>query len=496
MTAPSGLARKSIGTGSLFFFCVGASAPLTVVAGSVVGTYAATGVLGVPLSFLVLAGALAFFTVGYAAMARYVRHAATFYAMLARGLGRTWGLAGGTVALLSYNCIQICLYGLLGVIFQGFVNAGSWWVWALVAWGVVGLLGVLHINVNARVLTVLLILEIGIIVLFDFASFSHPKHDITLTPLSPGSLLVNGIGGVFAFGVAAFVGYESAPFYSEEARTPRVVSRASYAALAFIGLFYAVSSWAMAVTMGVDPVGSGPDASPGIVAAAQQDPAPIPLEVLQQYYGGAVAKLGNLLLITSITAAMISFHNSVARYVFGMARERVLPARLGHIRDGASGGAPIGGSLLQSAIALVVILAFVVTDADPFKTLFTWLATLAAIGVMLLMFGASIAVFRFFRRVGGTGESRWQRAWAPAIGAVVLAVILAITVANLDSLLGTAPGSPLSFIPLGILVVAVAAGVIWARILRGSRPDIYRTIGAGEPEPLAVLEHALANVRV
>src|SRR5215472_17224567 len=34
MAAPSGLARKSIGTGSLFFFCVGASAPMTVLAGS------------------------------------------------------------------------------------------------------------------------------------------------------------------------------------------------------------------------------------------------------------------------------------------------------------------------------------------------------------------------------------------------------------------------------------------------------------------------------
>jgi amino acid transporter len=188
MTAPSGLARKSIGTGSLFFFCVGASAPMTVVSGSVVATYGATGVLGVPLSFLVLAGALAFFTVGYTAMARYVPHAATFYAMLARGLGRTWGLAGGTVALVSYNCIQICLYGLIGVTLQGFFDGtGAWWVWALVAWAIVGLLGVLHINVNARVLTVLLILEISIIVLFDIASFTNPAHGLTLQPLSPGT---------------------------------------------------------------------------------------------------------------------------------------------------------------------------------------------------------------------------------------------------------------------------------------------------------------------
>jgi amino acid transporter len=497
MTAPSGLARKSIGTGSLFFFCVGASGPLITVAGGVVATYGQTGVIGVPLSFLVLAGALAFFTVGYVAMVRYVPHAATFYALLARGLGRPWGVAAGTVALVSYNSIQISLYGLLGVTIQQFLGTGTWWLWALVGWLVVGGLGVLHVNVNARVLTVLLICEIGIIMLFDVASFTHPAQGLTFTPLSPGSLLVNGIGGVFAFGIAAFLGYETGPFYAEEARGHRVVSRASFGALAFIGVFYAVSSWAMAVTVGVQPVGTGAGAAPGVVdAARQQDVAPIPLQVLQTHYGFALAKLGNLLLITSIVAAMISVHNSVARYVFAMARERVLPARLGRIRDGARGGAPVGGSLLQSAVALVVVVAFVVTGADPLKTLFTWLATLAAMGVMLLMFGTSLATIGFFRRGGGSGETAWQRLWAPAVGSVVLATVFVVTIFNLNSLLGTDPGSLRTWIPLGVLVAAVLVGLGWAQAVRSGRPEVYRNIGAGEPEPLAVLEHALANVKV
>ncbi len=497
MTAPSGLARKSIGTGPLFFFCVGASGPMIVIAGGVVATYGATGVVGVPLSFLVLAAALAFFTIGYVAMVRYGAHAATFYALLARGLGRLWGMAGGTVALAAYNSIQISLYGLVGVTIQGFLNgAGTWWLWALVVWAVVGLLGILHINVNARVLTVLLISEIGIIVLFDLASFTHAAQGVTLKPLLPGSLLVNGIGGVFAFGIAAFLGYESGPFYAEEARGQRVVPWATLGALAFMGVFYAVSSWAMAVAVGVQTVGTGPDAAPAVVGAARQDTAPIPLEVLEAHYGFAIAKLGNLLLITSVMAAMISIHNSVARYVFAMARERVLPARLGRIRDGSRGGAPVGGSLLQSALALMVVLAFVVAGADPFKTLFTWLATLAAIGVGLLMFGTSLATIGFFRRTAGNGESAWQRVWAPGAGAVALAVILVVTVVNLNSLLGTEPGSLLTWIPVAVLVAVLVAGLIWGQILRSRRPEIYRNIGVGEQEPLAVLEHALADVKV
>ena len=85
MTAPTGLAKKSIGTSSLFWFCVGASAPMTVLAGSVTATFALTGVAGTPVSFLVIALALYLFSVGYVAMARHVPHAATFYAFFARG---------------------------------------------------------------------------------------------------------------------------------------------------------------------------------------------------------------------------------------------------------------------------------------------------------------------------------------------------------------------------------------------------------------------------
>jgi amino acid transporter len=373
---------------------------------------------------------------------------------------------------------------------------GPWWAWALTAWAVVGLLGVLHININARVLAVFLIMEIAVILLFDFASFTHPAHGITLKPLAPDTLFVNGVGGVFALGIASFLGYESGPFYSEEARGNHTVSRASFAALIFVGVLYALSSWAMAVAIGVDPVSTPQGPVPQIVATTADPTSGLPFSILDLHFGGAVSALAQLLLITSMLAAMISLHNSVARYIFGMARERVLPARLGQIRDGHRGGAPIGGSLLQSLIALVVVLAFVVTDANPITTLFTWLATIAAIGVNLLMFTGSLSVIGFFRRGAGTGESQWQRIWAPALGAISLAGTFLIIVFNLGSLLGPDAGPLLTWSIPGIVVMAAIIGVVWGRVIAQNRPEVYRNIGVGEPEPLAVLEHALSNLRV
>ena len=106
MTAPIGLARRTLSGSALFFFSVGASAPLTVLAGGVVATYAGTGIVGVPAAFPLITVALVLFTVGYVAMGRYVPHAGPLYAHVARGLGPARGLAAAAIALLAYNAIQ------------------------------------------------------------------------------------------------------------------------------------------------------------------------------------------------------------------------------------------------------------------------------------------------------------------------------------------------------------------------------------------------------
>jgi hypothetical protein len=118
------LARRTLGAGSLWMFGVGASSPLTVLVRGVIATYATTGVVGVPASFVLLTVALALLAVAYLAMSRRVVHAAPFYAVLARGIGGWLAAAGAAVALLGYNCIQISLFGLVGVTVAGLWSTG------------------------------------------------------------------------------------------------------------------------------------------------------------------------------------------------------------------------------------------------------------------------------------------------------------------------------------------------------------------------------------
>jgi amino acid transporter len=484
------LDRGSVGTWGMSFFTVSASAPMTVIAGSVVATYAVTGSQGVPLSFLVLGLALFPFSVGYTTMARHVSHAGVLYAFVARGMSRAAGVAAGALALLAYNSIQICLYGLLGASLSALLpGAGlAWWTWALLAWALIALLGVLHIRLNARVLAFTLGVELLMILLFDLAAYTNPASGhVSLAGLAPSHLFTAGIGGVFAFGIAAFVGYETAPAYGEEAQGTRPVVRATFTALACLAGLYAFSSLALSVA-------EGPSA---VVDAARDPNSGIPFSIISSAYGSPVATLANILLITSILGAMISFHNTAARYTFALAREGVLPAVLGRVRRGGAAGSPVGGSVLQSVLALVVFSVFAIARANPVTTLFTWLSAVAALSIVVLMAATSLAVAGFFRRHPDLGreQSAWERSGAPILGALAMAAVFLVTVLNIGSVLGSSNALLTIAIP-GVVALTAVIGLIWGLALRTGNPAAYQFIGSGEQQPLREPTPAFTGVQL
>src|SRR5687767_10945731 len=123
LAAGEGLDRRTLTVPSLVFLIIAASAPLTVLAGGVPSTYAVTGLLGVPLGFLLLGAILALFAVGYGAMSARITNAGAFYAYVADGLGHRQGIGASWLALISYNAMQIGLYGIFGFVVSSFLEA-------------------------------------------------------------------------------------------------------------------------------------------------------------------------------------------------------------------------------------------------------------------------------------------------------------------------------------------------------------------------------------
>jgi amino acid transporter len=491
-----GLSRRTLGSVALWLFAAGASSPMTVVAASVPATYAATGVLGVPLSFLVLGPVLGLVNVGYVAVARQVPHAAASYSVLVHGLGRVVGVAGAAVAVLAYAAVGICLHGLIGATLAEQVGGLPWWGWAVLAWAAVGLLGVYRVRLNTIVLGLILGIELVLIVGFDVAALTHPADgQLSATPFAPSQVLGKGIGAVIVLGVGALIGWEQPPVYAEEARHPSSAPRATFAALGVLCVLYAASAWALATVVGMDQV-----------ADAAQDPA-VAFTAMQTVFGplwGPVAAgLAQLLLIGSMFGAMLAFHSGVARHLFALGRDGVLPQWLGRAGAGTGhrSGAPVAGSLTQSAAALAVIAIFAAADADPVKTLFSWLATIAAVAVLGLLTACCLAAVVFFARrgrrpVAPTGEGVWTRLVGPLLGLGCGTVVLVVTVTHLGTLLGVADGSAATRVVPGVVAAAAVAGLAWALWLRRHRPSVYGRIGAGRPDPLLVIDQRLTSLEV
>lgn len=487
------LRADRIGTPGLLLSVLAATAPLMVVAGLMPTTFDVMHIVGQPLLFVILGVVMALFSFGYAEMSRHVHNAGAFYAYIARGLGGTAGAGASYVALVAYSAMQVGVYGIFGFevagqLAQHFDAQVHWWIPALAAVLLTGVLGALKIDLNVKVLGALLLIECLLIVVFDISFLADPgKEGLSLHAFNPDTLSGAGLGTALCFTIAGFVGFEQAPVYAEETSRPqRVVARVMFLAVGFSALFFAVSSWAITVAAGPSRVvGTAHEQSAGLIFALNES-----------RLGGTFTDVLHVFFITGIFASMLSFHNVVARYAFAMGRDGLLPSAVG--RTSKSSGAPAVGSLIQSVVSVIVVAAFAFGDGQPdgdptapVLRLFTWMGNIGALGIILLMAAASVAVIAFFVRRGAARAQSW-RLVCSGLAAVALLFIMVIAVKDFDVLLGSAPGSALRWILPGVIGLAAVAGVIYGLVLRATKPDAHARIGLGNEA--FQLEKAAAGV--
>ena len=466
------LARDRVGIPSVLAFILASIAPMTVCAGVIPTAYAVTGLTGIPVALLAVAAVLALFTVGYVAMARHIRNAGAFYALVSAGLGKMTGVASALMALVAYESFQVAAYGAIGPSLQAEAAAHlhlhwSWWVWALITWALVAGLGLARVEITGRVLGVLTAAEILIVVAETVGGLARPAGGhLDVGALSPATLTSGGAGTLGVLAVIAglsFVGFEQSPVLSEESRNPaRTIPAATYTALGAIGVLYAAAAWAMATHAGSSQVAA---------AAASQGPG-----LLFGLAGNsALAQSAQLLFITSLFAAALSYHNVTWRYMFALSREGVLPAALSRT---ARGGVPRAASPTQSASGLVVIVVFAAAGWPAMSGLFFGGGATGGLGVMILLAITSAAIIRYFD-INPGGESVWARMTAPFLSLVLLAGAVVLAVMHYGTLLGAAPGNPAAWLLPSAFGAAAVVGLCWGVFLRIRRPRVYAAIGLG-----------------
>ncbi|MFI1311621.1 APC family permease [Streptomyces albidoflavus] len=470
--AAPGLRTGTLTTADISFFVVSAAAPLTVMAG-VAPIAIMLGGIGAPAGYLLAGLTLTVFAVGFTTMSRYVGHGGGFYAYITRGLGRPAGMGAALLAMLGYNGMEIGVYGLLGSASQDTALALfgveiPWLPVSLAGLVLIWYLGYRSIDFGAKVLGVLLVAETGILLLLaGGVLLGGGASGLTLDSFTPAAVAVPGMAAVLACAFAAFTGFESTAIYRREARDPRrTIPRATFIAVAFLGLFYAFIVWTVIQAYGSDKV----------VQAATADAGGLFFAAITTYVGAWAADLMHVLIVSSVIASLLAFHNAINRYTLSLTEEGLLPPVLGRIHPRHR--SPYLAGAAQTAVGAVVVAGFALAGADPYTQLLLWVNTPGMIGLMALQLLAAAAVLCYFRRVRHQ-EGVWRTVVAPVAAVLLLGAAIALVTANVELFSGAGTGTNILLVSLVPAVFAL--GLALALRLRRTRPEVYARFAA-EPE--------------
>lgn len=463
------LARNSIGLTHIVFFVVAAAAPMAAVVGATPPAFALGNGTGVPGAFL-LAGALyLLFSVGFTAMSRYVGGAGAFYSYISRGLGHVTGIAAALLALLAYFTIQLGVYGLAGVYISAAATSLGvtmpWWIWAFAVLAVVVFFGRRNIAISGRILGICMIAEMIILLLLDLAVISHGggPEGLTLAGFEPSQIFSPGLGVTMVFVLGSYVGFEATAIFGEEAHTPeRTIPLATYVAVGLITVFYAFSSWAILQYYGPSNVRDAANANlDGFYFAAAQN-----------LLGTWSVTVMNILLITSIFACVLSFHNTLNRYFYTLGREGLAWRKLGHVHE--THGSPHVAGIVQTVLVVLCLGAFAISGADPYTVLFSWMVAIAVLCLVAVQILVSIAVMAFFWRKPNP-HSRFTTLIAPFLS--MLGLIAAFALISSNMALMTGSENPLVMRFPEIVVCVGLFGALLALWLKRTNPALYQSLG-------------------
>lgn len=449
--------RGNLGVFGVSFMVIAGAAPLTVVGGPMALGLGLGNGAGLPAAYLAVLAVLLLFVTGFTAMTPLVRSAGAFYSYVHTGLGRATGIGTGYAALISYLSLYVGVYALFGTATDALVQSFGgpsvpWWIWALVGLAVISFLGYRNIELSGKILSVLLVAEVAVVLVLD-AVIVVPgggAEGLSTGFLEPASVFSGAPGVGLLFAVLSFVGIEATAVFRDEARDPAsTIPRATFLAVTSVGIFYAVTCWAMISAVGDSKIAT-------VAGAAPEELLP---GLSEHYLGRVGAHLTAILFVTSIFAAGITFHNVVSRYLFSLSNQDLLPRRLAYTHP--EHGSPSRASVVTTILVVAALFLTIVAGLDPIAEMYTWTAGLASVGYVVLLVLTCLAVVVFFRR--HPGDHSFVRTFlAPVTGLIGLLVILAMILINLNLLSGD--NALISGLIIASLVVAYLLGPIVGRL--------------------------------
>ena len=445
------LKSNSLGFVGIAFFVIAAAAPMAAFVGAGPVLFSIMGP-GVPLVYVMVAVVIALFAVGYLRMSRHIVHAGGFVAYIARGLGKHAATGAAGIVIVTYIALQVGFWAQFGVFAQQL--AAGWlgidlpvWAWALAFIVLTTALAMRGVDLNLKVLGILLVLEIAVVAILVIGIvIGATGNPPSIESFSPSVLANPGFGVAVLFVFACFTTFEATTVFSEEARDPRrTIPLALYAVVLFVAVFYTVATWAVSYAVGPDQVQQ----------AATEDLAGIIFGLAATYVGPWLDVTMQVLVVSSFIAMLIGMQNMFARYGFALARAGVLPKPLARV--GRRSQAPAAAALANGLIVAVIVTGSLLAGADAIEVVYAWFVALGTVGFIVMMALASLAIVVFFLREK-VERGFWTTKAAPAASLVLVAAVLVIALQNYDAMLfseGATAKLLLWLIPIGFALGAL-----------------------------------------
>jgi len=448
-----------LNTGSIVFMVIAAAAPLTVIGGNAPIAIASGNGAGAPVGFLIASTVMLLFSIGFMALTPHVKEAGAFFSYVSLGLGKRLGTGTAYIALIAYTAMQAAMYGYMGWAVNDFVtNKGGaevhWAIYALITAALIAYLGYRHIELSSKVLGIALVLELLVVLIMNFFIMdSGGSAGISLASFDPGTAFSSGLGIAILFALTGFIGFEATAVFRDEAKNPaKTIPRATYLAVAIIGVFYTFSVWALVVAHGSDMV----------AATAQRTldgEANLLLDTAEAFGGGLLREVMQVLLLTSIFACVLSFHNVLARYQFNLGCRGTLSKKLTHVHPEHQ--SPSTASLVQTFTAVIIIVLCVALNLDPLTQVFGYMAGIATVGMIGMMLLTTLATLFFFKNNLKLAQGKtWQTRVAPSLTTLMLVGCLWLVLSNFTMITGGSVqvSAVIALIPLVAFIIGVLFG--------------------------------------
>lgn len=470
-----------LGVFGVVLMVVAAAAPLGAVGAAMPLVFAMSGTSGAPLYFILIMALLLIFAVGFIRMSNQTEESGALYTYVRVGLGKAIGFGTAAVAGFGYTTGVIAISAISGVTTVSLIQEYTgivlpWWVGSFAIITIFGVLGYRSIDLSAKVLGIILVLEIVIVLLMDITVLGQGgREGITLEPFNPMLLTSGAVGLGLLFTFTCFAGFEATTIFRREAKNPkRTIPRATFVALIITGVFYMLAGWALAVGVGID----------GIAEEANNNPDGMVGMIIQEFMGTAMFNIFMVMFVTSLAAAGITFHNVVTRYMLTLAQEGVLPKFLSIAHP--TYRSPSRASLVLTVLVAVALAVLAITGTDPVGEAYFWLQGLTTLGIVFSLFLTAIAVLAYFIRIKAQGI--WATRVAPTLGILGFVTILYLALTNYSVVMNGSQSAAngVMLLMLGIFVFGALYGT-W----RAKKQDVADILAIQDPN--LTKQHPLAG---